>query len=71
MGARFRNSGGKALNFLRAFMIGTLNNNGRTFPLGIIGFLLKDRSMWKNMFVQAILGRGDLDDIIKNQVNEK
>ena len=71
VGARFRNSGGKALNFLRAFMIGTLNNNGRTFPLGIIGFLLKDRSMWKNMFVQAILGRGDLDDIIKNQVNEK
>ena len=71
VGARFRNSEGKALNFLRAFMIGTLNNNGRTFPLGIIGFLLKDRSMWKNMFVQAILGRDDLDDIIKNQVNEK
>ena len=71
VGARFRNSGGKALNFLRIFMIGTLNNNGRTFPLGIIGFLLKDRSMWKGMFLQAILGRDDLDDIIKKQVDEK
>jgi UDP-MurNAc hydroxylase len=71
VGARFRNSGGKALNFLRAFMIGTLNNNGRTFPLGIIGFLLKDRTMWKNMFFQAILGRDDLDDIIKDAVDKK
>jgi len=52
-------------------MIGTLNNNGRTFPLGIIGFLLKDRTMWKNMFLQGIIGRDDLDDIIKNQVDKK
>jgi len=68
VGARFRRSGGNSLNFLRAFMIGTLNNNGRTFPLGIIGFLLKERGLWKSMFLQALIGRDDLDQIIKDSV---
>ena len=40
--ARFRTSGGKIMNFFRLFLIGTLNNNGRTFPLGIIGFLFHE-----------------------------
>lgn len=70
-GARFRGSGGKTLNFFRAFLIGTLNNNGRTFPFGVIGFLLREKSMWKSMFIQSILGSYDLDDIIKDQVKEK
>ena len=63
VGARFRRSGGNSLNFLRSFMIGTLNNNGRTFPLGVISFLLKERGMWKSMFLQALIGRDDLDQI--------
>jgi hypothetical protein len=71
VGARFRKSGGNSLNFLRSFMIGTLNNNGRTFPLGVIWFLLKERGMWKNMFLQAIIGRKDLDGIIKDSVQNK
>jgi len=54
--ARFRTSGGRTMNFFRLFMIGTLNNNGRTFPFGVIGFLLKERSMWKTLFIEAILG---------------
>ncbi len=57
--ARFRKSGGRTMIFFRQFMIGTLNNNGRTFPLGIIGFLLRERSMWKSLFVEAILGNYD------------
>ncbi len=57
--ARFRKSGGRTMIFFRQFMIGTLNNNGRTFPLGIIGFLLRERSMWKSLFVEAILGKYD------------
>lgn len=55
--ARFRTSGGRTMNFFRLFMIGTLNNNGRTFPLGIIGFLLREKSMWKTLFIEAILGK--------------
>ena len=57
--ARFRKSGGRTMIFFRQFMIGTLNNNGRTFPLGIIGFLLRERSMWKSLFIEAILGKYD------------
>ena len=57
--ARFRKSGGRTMIFFRQFMIGTLNNNGRTFPFGIIGFLLRERSMWKSLFVEAILGKYD------------
>jgi len=57
--ARFRTSGGKTMNFFRLFLIGTLNNNGRRFPFGIIGFLLKEKSMWKTLFVEAILGKYD------------
>jgi len=59
--ARFRKSGGRTMIFFRQFMIGTLNNNGRTFPLGIIGFLLRERSMWKSLFVEAILGNYDFE----------
>jgi UDP-MurNAc hydroxylase len=59
--ARFRKSGGRTMIFFRQFMIGTLNNNGRTFPLGIIGFLLRERSMWKSLFVEAILGKYDFE----------
>jgi len=59
--ARFRKSGGRTMLFFRQFMIGTLNNNGRTFPLGIIGFLLRERSMWKSLFVEAILGKYDFE----------
>ena len=55
--ARFRTSGGKIMNFFRLFLIGTLNNNGRTFPLGIIGFLFHERSMWKTKFLEIILGK--------------
>jgi len=58
--ARFRTSGGKIMNFFRLFLIGTLNNNGRTFPFGVIGFLLKERSMWKTKFLEIILGKYDL-----------
>ena len=58
--ARFRTSGGKIMNFFRLFLIGTLNNNGRTFPLGVIGFLLNERSMWKTKFLEIILGKYDL-----------
>jgi hypothetical protein len=58
--ARFRTSGGKIMNFFRLFLIGTLNNNGRTFPLGVIGFLFNERSMWKTKFLEIILGRYDL-----------
>ena len=47
--------------FFRQFMIGTLNNNGRTFPFGIIGFLLRERSMWKSLFIEAILGNYDFE----------
>ena len=54
--ARFRRSGGRTMKFFRLFMIGTLNNNGRTFPFGIMGFLLREKSMWKSLFVEAILG---------------
>ena len=57
--ARFRKSGGRTMLFFRQFMIGTLNNNGRTFPFGIIGFLLRERSMWKSLFLEAILGKYD------------
>ena len=57
---RFRTSGGKIMNFFRLFLIGTLNNNGRTFPLGVIGFLLNERSMWKTKFLEIILGKYDL-----------
>jgi UDP-MurNAc hydroxylase len=59
--ARFRKSGGRTMLFFRQFMIGTLNNNGRTFPFGIIGFLLRERSMWKSLFVEAILGKYDFE----------
>ncbi len=55
--ARFRTSGGKVMNFFRLFLIGTLNNNGRTFPLGVIGFLFHERSMWKTKFLEIILGK--------------
>tara|TARA_B100001179_G_scaffold140001_1_gene101043 strand:+ start:935 stop:2269 length:1335 start_codon:yes stop_codon:yes gene_type:complete len=58
--ARFRSSGGKIMNFFRLFLIGTLNNNGRTFPFGVIGFLLNERSMWKTKFLEIILGKYDL-----------
>ena len=71
VGARFRSSGGNSLNFLRSFMIGTLNNNGRTFPLGVISFLLKERGMWKGMFLQALIGRDDLDQITADSVHKK
>ena len=57
---RFRTSGGKIMNFFRLFLIGTLNNNGRTFPLGVLGFLLNERSMWKTKFLEIILGKYDL-----------
>jgi len=57
--ARFCKSGGRTMIFFRQFMIGTLNNNGRTFPFGIIGFLLRERSMWKTLFIEAILGNYD------------
>lgn len=57
--ARFRTSGGRTMNFFRLFMIGTLNNNGRRFPFGIIGFLLREKSMWKTLFIEAILGNYD------------
>jgi len=59
--ARFRKSGGRTMIFFRQFMIGTLNNNGRTFPLGIVGFLLRERSMWKSLFIEAILGKYDFE----------
>ena len=55
--ARFRTSGGKVMNFFRLFLIGTLNNNGRTFPLGILGFLFSEKSMWKTKFLEIILGK--------------
>lgn len=55
--ARFRTSGGKIMNFFRLFLIGTLNNNGRTFPLGVLGFLFHEKSMWKTKFLEIILGR--------------
>ncbi len=55
--ARFRTSGGKIMNFFRLFLIGTLNNNGRTFPLGVIGFLFHEKSMWKTKFLEIILGK--------------
>ena len=35
----------------------TLNNNGRTFPMGVIGFLFHERSMWKTKFLEIILGK--------------
>ena len=59
--ARFRKSGGRTMIFFRQFMIGTLNNNGRTFPIGIIGFLLRERSMWKSLFLEVILGKYDFE----------
>ena len=37
------------------------NVEGRTFPFGIIGFLLRERSMWKSLFIQAILGNYDFE----------
>ena len=55
--ARFRTSGGKVMNFFRMFLIGTLNNNGRTFPVGVIGFLFSEKSMWKTKFLEIILGK--------------
>ena len=55
--ARFRTSGGKIMNFFRLFLIGTMNNNGRTFPLGVIGFLFHEKSMWKSKFLEIILGK--------------
>ena len=55
--ARFRTSGGKVMNFFRLFLIGTLNNNGRTFPMGVIGFLFNEKSMWKTKFLEIILGK--------------
>tara|TARA_Y100000590_G_scaffold358755_1_gene414285 strand:- start:6146 stop:7480 length:1335 start_codon:yes stop_codon:yes gene_type:complete len=55
--ARFRTSGGKVMNFFRLFLIGTLNNNGRTFPMGVIGFLFHEKSMWKTKFLEIILGK--------------
>lgn len=54
--ARFRRSGGRTMKFFRLFMVGTLNNNGRSFPFGIFGFLIREKSMWKSLFIQAILG---------------
>ena len=57
--ARFRTSGGHTMNFFRLFLVGTINNNGRTFPFGIIGFLFKEKSMWKTLFLEAILGKYD------------
>ena len=55
--ARFRTSGGKIMNFFRLFLIGTLNNNGRTFPLGVVGVLFHEKSMWKSKFLEIILGK--------------
>jgi len=55
--ARFRTSGGRIMNFFRLFLIGTMNNNGRTFPLGIMAFLFHERSMWKTKFLEIILGK--------------
>ena len=55
--ARFRTSGGKVMNFFRLFLIGTMNNNGRTFPLGVIGFLFHEKSMWKTKILEIILGK--------------
>ena len=55
--ARFRTSGGQIMNFFRLFLIGTLNNNGRTFPLGVLGFLFHEKSMWKTKFLEIILGK--------------
>ena len=55
--ARFRTSGGKIMNFFRLFLIGTLNNNGRTFPLGVLGFLFHEKSMWKTKFLEIVLGK--------------
>ena len=55
--ARFRTSGGKVMKFFRLFLIGTLNNNGRTFPIGVIGFLFHEKSMWKTKFLEIILGK--------------
>ena len=55
--ARFRTSGGKVMKFFRLFLIGTFNNNGRTFPIGVIGFLFHEKSMWKTKFLEIILGK--------------
>ena len=55
--ARFRTSGGKVMNFFRLFLIGTMNNNGRTFPLGVLGFLFHEKSMWKTKILEIILGK--------------
>ena len=45
------------MNFFRLFLIGTMNNNGRTFPFGVIGFLFHEKSMWKSKFLEIILGK--------------
>jgi hypothetical protein len=34
-----------------------MNNNGRTFPFGVIGFLFHEKSMWKSKFLEIILGK--------------
>lgn len=59
--ARFRTSGGNIMNFFRLFFIGLLNNNGRTFPLGVIGFIFKEKSMWKTNILQAVMGNYPLE----------
>ena len=41
--ARYRTSGGNIKNFFRLFMIGIYNNNGISFPLGVINFLIKNK----------------------------
>jgi len=41
---RYRTSGGHTKNFFRLFMIGIFNNNGISFPLGIINFLIKNKN---------------------------
>jgi len=43
--ARYRTSGGNMKNFSKLFMIGIFNNNGITFPLGIIRSLIKNKGI--------------------------
>ena len=68
--ARFRTSGGKIMNFFRLVLIGTLNNNGRTFPMGVIGFLFNEKSMRKTKFLEIILGRYALKKLLQYRIVE-
>ena len=42
--ARYRTSGGNRKNFFRFFTINIFNNNGITFPLGVLRFLIKNKN---------------------------